>query len=95
MADNAAVATGQVTVVDHPLVQHKLTLMRRRDTAVVQFRQLAREIALLARDGLRDPASTPVIEVVLAKKVGAGVSFTTNRVFRFTAEDLAGEAPAR
>ena len=30
-----------VTVVDHPLVQHKLTLMRKRDTAVVQFRQLA------------------------------------------------------
>lgn len=36
-----------VTLVDHPLVQHKLTLMRRTDTAVVQFRQLAREIALL------------------------------------------------
>ena len=40
-------AGGQVTVVDHPLVQHKLTLMRQTDTAVVQFRQLAREIALL------------------------------------------------
>ena len=36
-----------VIVIDHPLVQHKLTLMRKRDTAVVQFRQLAREIALL------------------------------------------------
>ncbi len=36
-----------VTLVDHPLVQHKLTLMRQADTAVVQFRQLAREIALL------------------------------------------------
>ncbi len=38
---------GHVTLVDHPLVQHKLTLMRKSDTAVVQFRQLAREIALL------------------------------------------------
>jgi hypothetical protein len=55
----------------------------------------AREIALLVRDGLRDPSSTPVIEVVLAKRIGVGVNFTTNRVFRFTAEDLAGEAPAR
>ena len=36
-----------VTVVDHPLVQHKLTLMRRADTTVVKFRLLAREIALL------------------------------------------------
>ena len=36
-----------VFVIDHPLVQHKLTLMRKRDTAVVQFRQLAREVALL------------------------------------------------
>lgn len=36
-----------VTIVDHPLVQHKLTLMRRTDTTVVKFRQLAREMALL------------------------------------------------
>jgi uracil phosphoribosyltransferase len=38
-------AADQVIVVDHPLVQHKLTVMRQADTAVVQFRQLAREIA--------------------------------------------------
>ncbi len=36
-----------VTVVDHPLVQHKLTLMRDKTTPTVQFRQLLREIALL------------------------------------------------
>lgn len=36
-----------VTVVDHPLVQHKLTLLRRRDTTTAQFRQVAREISLL------------------------------------------------
>jgi uracil phosphoribosyltransferase len=36
-----------VTVVDHPLVQHKLTLMRDKNTPTVQFRQLLREIALL------------------------------------------------
>lgn len=34
-------------IVDHPLVQHKLTLMRRRDTHTGLFRQLLREIALL------------------------------------------------
>ena len=36
-----------ITVVDHPLVQHKLTLMRRKETPTATFRQLIREIALL------------------------------------------------
>jgi uracil phosphoribosyltransferase len=39
--------TDRVTVVDHPLVQHKLTLMRSRDTPSAQFRGLLREISLL------------------------------------------------
>ena len=38
---------GPVTVISHPLVQHKLTLMRRRETSVGAFRSLLREIALL------------------------------------------------
>jgi uracil phosphoribosyltransferase len=36
-----------VTLVDHPLVQHKLTLMRDKNTSTAGFRQLLREIALL------------------------------------------------
>ncbi|MFT3688141.1 uracil phosphoribosyltransferase [Paenirhodobacter sp.] len=36
-----------VTVVDHPLVQHKLTLMREKDASTASFRQLLREISLL------------------------------------------------
>ena len=36
-----------VTVVDHPLVQHKLSLMRRRETDTARFRLLLREISLL------------------------------------------------
>ena len=35
------------TVVDHPLVQHKLTIMREKDTSTASFRRLLREIALL------------------------------------------------
>ena len=38
---------GNVTVVEHPLVQHKLSLMRRRDTDTAKFRLLLREISLL------------------------------------------------
>jgi len=36
-----------VTVVDHPLVQHKLTIMRNKDTSTAGFRRLLREISLL------------------------------------------------
>lgn len=36
-----------VHVIDHPLVQHKLTLMRRKETSTSGFRQLLEEISLL------------------------------------------------
>ena len=36
-----------VTVVDHPLVQHKLTIMRNKQTSTAGFRRLLREISLL------------------------------------------------
>jgi uracil phosphoribosyltransferase len=38
---------GQVYVIGHPLVQHKLTLMRRKETSTGTFRTLLREISLL------------------------------------------------
>ncbi len=47
--------TRNVTVVDHPLVQHKLTLMRRREASTAEFRKLLREIGLfLGYEALRD-----------------------------------------
>jgi uracil phosphoribosyltransferase len=36
-----------LTVVEHPLVQHKLALMRAADTSTSKFRQLMREVSLL------------------------------------------------
>ncbi len=36
-----------VTVIDHPLVQHKLTIMRDKNTSTAGFRRLLREISLL------------------------------------------------
>ena len=36
-----------VTVVNHPLVQHKLTIMRDKETSTAGFRRLLREISLL------------------------------------------------
>ncbi len=37
----------RLTVIGHPLVQHKMTLLRRRETPTAEFRRLAREISLL------------------------------------------------
>lgn len=56
--------SGHLTVVDHPLVQHKLTLMRDKDTSTAKFRQLLREISqLLAYEVTRGiPTTTVAIE---------------------------------
>ena len=57
-----------VTVVDHPLVQHKLTLMRKRDTSTKSFRQLLKEIgALICYEVTRDlPIEMVEIETPLS-----------------------------
>jgi uracil phosphoribosyltransferase len=59
--------TPTVTVVAHPLVAHKLSLVRDKTTSSAQFRQLLREISLLlGYEVLRDlpleqrPIETPV-----------------------------------
>lgn len=36
-----------VTVINHPLVQHKLTIMRKKETSTAGFRRLLREISTL------------------------------------------------
>ena len=38
---------GKIYVFDHPLIQHKVALMRMHETNVKDFRQLAKEIAIL------------------------------------------------
>jgi uracil phosphoribosyltransferase len=45
----------QIVVINHPLVQHKLTIMRKSDTSTVKFRILMNEISmLLAYEVTRD-----------------------------------------
>jgi uracil phosphoribosyltransferase len=71
----------KVTVIDHPLIQHKLTLMRQKDTGTKDFRELLEEIAMLmAYEITRDfplkeiEIETPVTKckakVLAGKKVG-------------------------
>ena len=51
--------TQHLTIVEHPLVQHKLSKMRDKDTSTASFRQLLREIShLLAYEVTRELAMT-------------------------------------
>jgi len=59
---------GKVHVIEHPLVQHKLSLMRSKETSTSTFRNLLREISmLLAYEVCRDlPTSKVQIETPIA-----------------------------
>ena len=66
-----------VTVIDHPLVQHKLSLLRDRTTDVRDFRELCQELSMLmAFEAMRDltvepvTIQTPVAEAKTARLSG-------------------------
>jgi uracil phosphoribosyltransferase len=61
--------TRDVIVLDHPLIQHKLTLMRRKETSTTSFRRLLVEIgSLMAYEVTRDvPMNEVEIETPLEK----------------------------
>lgn len=74
--------SANVTVIDHPLVQHKLTIMRQKDTPSGQFRTLLNEISVLlgyevTRDlALEDVAiKTPVSPMTGRKLAGKKLCF--------------------
>jgi uracil phosphoribosyltransferase len=58
----------RVRVIDHPLVQHKLSILRDRDTGVRDFRALCTEISMLmAFEAMRDlPLADDIIETPVA-----------------------------
>ena len=60
---------GKVTVVDHPLVKHKLTIMRKKETSTASFRRLLREISLLLAYEVTRPLelTTTTIETPLCE----------------------------
>jgi uracil phosphoribosyltransferase len=60
---------GQVFVIGHPLIQHKLTLMRSKETSTSTFRNLLREISmLLGYEVCRDLPTTMIeVETPIAK----------------------------
>ncbi|MUL39023.1 uracil phosphoribosyltransferase [Gloeocapsopsis dulcis] len=58
----------EVTIINHPLIQHKLTLMRKAETSTAKFRTLLKEISLLlAYEVTRDlPLKSETIKTPLA-----------------------------
>ncbi|OQP84631.1 uracil phosphoribosyltransferase [Rhizobium rhizosphaerae] len=69
-----------VTVINHPLVQHKLTIMRKKDTSTASFRRLLREISTLlcyevtrdlelTRETIETPMTTIEAPVLEGKKL--------------------------
>jgi uracil phosphoribosyltransferase len=70
-----AMAAGRVTVVDHPLVQHKLTLMRDKERSTQGFRRLLNEIGmLLAYEVTRDlPLESVAIETPIGPMEGTQI----------------------
>ncbi len=70
-----------VTVVSHPLVQHKLTLMRQKDVSTKGFRQLLNEIStLMTYEVLRD---IPMHEI----EIDTPLEPTTGMVIRFASTE--------
>ena len=65
-----------LTVLDHPLIQHKLSILRDRETSTRDFKQLVSEIAtLMAYEATKDLATEPVeIDTPLERMTGRQVS---------------------
>ena len=60
---------GKVVIMDHPLVAHKLTIMRDKNTSVKDFRELVSEIGMLITyEATRDlPMTTKHIETPICE----------------------------
>lgn len=58
-----------VTLVDHPMVQHKLSILRDKDTPSKQFRELVRELALF--EGYEATRDLPLSDVTVETPICA------------------------
>ena len=54
---------GKVMIFDHPLIQHKVSLMRDKNTASKEFRDLAREVAMLMTYEITRDLPTKEVEI--------------------------------
>ena len=76
-----------VVIFDHPLIQHKISILRDKNTSSKQFRELVEEITMLmCYESMRDlPLEDTVIETPLTKttsKIIAGVKLAVVPILR-------------
>jgi uracil phosphoribosyltransferase len=66
----------RLVLIDHPLVQHKMSLLRSKDTSTKDFRALVRELAIFeGYEVLRDlPLEDVPVETPLEKTVGKRIA---------------------
>lgn len=66
----------KTTVIDHPLIQHKLTILRKEDTTSMEFRKIITEMALLmGYEVTRDfPTTTIPIKTPMEETEGVEIS---------------------
>ncbi|MBQ9985127.1 MAG: uracil phosphoribosyltransferase [Oscillospiraceae bacterium] len=69
---------GKLNIIDHPLIQHKLTIMRNKETGSKDFRELLNEIALLM--GYEITRDIPLRDVEIETPMG-----------KMTAKEVAGK----
>ena len=72
---------GKVYVFDHPLIQHKTALMRQTSTSVKEFRELAKEVAMLM--GYEATRNLPLKEVEIETPI------CTTKMRMLDGEDIA------
>lgn len=59
---------GNITIIDHPLIQHKLSMLRDKNTNTKEFRELASEIAMLM--GYEVTRNMPLKEIEIETPMG-------------------------
>jgi uracil phosphoribosyltransferase len=81
---------GSVHVVSHPVVQHKLTLMRRSETIPPEFRVLMRDVGtLLLYEATRDlPVQTVQIQTPLVRTTGHSAVAAVRRIKEFSVRGI-------
>lgn len=74
---------GKVQVLDHPLLQHKLSILRDKNTGVKEFREIVGEIAALMCYEATRNLPTEEVEIETPVAMATGVSISTSSVGRF------------
>ena len=80
----------KVVILDHPLIQHKLSILRDKNTSTKDFRQLINEISMLMIfEATRDlPLEEVEVETPIAVAKCKHIAGRNLHLFRFFVQDL-------